>query len=346
MGKMEPVEIAEKLVSLEDKYTAASGKVFMNGTQALVRLPMVQMRRDQKAGLNTGAFISGYRGSPIGGYDFALTGAKKHLDAHDIVFRPGVNEDLAATAIWGTQQLDLSPGAQKDGVLGLWYGKGPGVDRSGDVFKHGNSAGTSPHGGVLCFAGDDHQARSSTVAHQSDHGFIAASIPMLFPSSVHEFIELGLLGIAMSRYSGCWVGYKVIADTIETTGVVDLAGEDREFVIPTDFEMPADGLNLRWPDGILEQDARLQDKKVFAALAFARANNVNLLTYDSKKPRFGIVSSGKAYENVREALRQLGIDEKSAGELGIRLFKVRMPWPLEPLGIREFATGLEEILVV
>ncbi|MBL4892614.1 MAG: indolepyruvate ferredoxin oxidoreductase family protein [Rhizobiaceae bacterium] len=346
MGKIEPVENADKLVSLEDKYIATSGKVFMNGTQALVRLPMVQMRRDNKAGLNTGAFISGYRGSPIGGYDFALKGAKKYLDPYDIVFQPGVNEDLAATAIWGSQQLGLSPGVKKDGVLGLWYGKGPGVDRSGDVFKHGNSAGTSPHGGVLCFAGDDHQARSSTVAHQSDHGFIAASMPMLFPSSVHEFIELGLLGIAMSRYSGCWVGYKVIADTIETTGVVDLSGEDREFVIPTDFEMPTDGLNFRWPDGILDQDARLQDKKVFAALAFARANNVNLLTYDSKKPRFGIVSSGKAYENVREALRQLGIDEKSADELGIRLYKVRMPWPLEPVGIREFAAGLEEILVI
>ena len=346
VGKIEPVGNAKKLVSLEDKYTATSGKVFMNGTQALVRLPMVQMRRDQQAGLNTGTFISGYRGSPIGGYDFALKSAKKLLDEYDVVFQPGVNEDLAATAIWGSQQLFLSPGARKDGILGLWYGKGPGVDRSGDVFKHANSAGTSPHGGVLCFAGDDHQARSSTVAHQSDHGFIAASMPMLFPSSVHEFIELGLLGIAMSRYSGCWVGFKVIADTIETTGVVDLAGEDRKFIIPTDFEMPAGGLNLRWPDGILEQDARLQDYKVFAALAFARANNVNQLIYTSKKPRFGIISSGKAYENVREALRQLGIDKAAAEKLGIRLFKVRMPWPLEPEGVREFATGLEEIIVI
>ena len=204
-------------ISLEDKYTATSGRVFMNGTQALVRLPLVQMRRDKEAGLNTAGFISGYRGSPIGAYDFALQQAKKHLDAHNVVFQPGVNEDLAATAIWGTQQLHTSPGANKDGVVGFWYGKGPGVDRSGDVFKHANSAGTSPHGGVLAFAGDDHTAKSSTVAHQSDHAFMAAIMPMLFPSSVHEFVELGLMGIAISRYSGLWVGYKVISDTIETT---------------------------------------------------------------------------------------------------------------------------------
>ena len=333
-------------ISLDDKYTATSGKVFMNGTQALVRLPIVQIRRDRLAGLNTGAYISGYRGSPIGNYDFALQNAKKHLEPLDIVFRPGVNEDLAATAIWGTQQLHLSPGARKDGVVGYWYGKGPGVDRSGDVFKHANAAGTSPNGGVLCIAGDDHTAKSSTTAHQSDHAFMAAIMPMLFPSSVQEFIELGLFGIAMSRYAGLWVGYKVISDTIETTGVVDLNGENRQFVLPEDFDMPPDGLNLRWPDPILQQDERLQEKKAYAALAFARANNINQLIFDSKKPRFGIVASGKAYENVREALRQLGIDERVGDELGLRLYKVRMPWPLEPEGIRKFAEGLEEILVI
>ncbi len=346
MGIEKPLAGLATSISLEDKYTATSGKVFMNGTQALVRLPMVQMRRDRAAGLNTGAYISGYRGSPIGGYDFALQNAKKHLDAHDIVFQPGVNEDLAATAIWGSQQLHLSPGGRKDGIVGFWYGKGPGVDRSGDVFKHANSAGTSPHGGVLCFAGDDHTAKSSTVAHQSDHAFMAAIMPMLFPSSVQEFVELGLLGIAMSRYSGLWVGYKVIADTIETTGVVDISGEDRQFVVPDDFDMPEGGLNLRWPDPILVQDERLQEHKAYAALAFARANNVDQLIFDSRKPRFGIVASGKAYENVREALRQLGIDAKLADKLGIRLYKVRMPWPLEPQGIRKFAEGLEEILVI
>jgi len=200
----------------------------------------------------------------------------------------------------------------------MWYGKGPGVDRCGDVFKHANSAGTSPHGGVLAFAGDDHLAKSSTVAHQSDHAFMVAIMPELFPSSVHEFVELGLLGIAMSRYSGCWVGYKVISDTIETTGVVDLAGESQKFVLPTDFEMPPGGLNLRWPDPILVQDERMQEHKGYAAVAFARANGVDKLIYDSKKPRFGIISSGKAYENVREALRQLDIDETTASKLGIR----------------------------
>ncbi|MDJ0612423.1 MAG: indolepyruvate ferredoxin oxidoreductase family protein [Rhizobiaceae bacterium] len=347
MGETNPtVNLLSKSITLEDKYTATEGKVFMNGTQALVRLPLVQMRRDRAAGLNTGAFISGYRGSPIGAYDFALTQAKKHLDKEGVVFQPGVNEDLAATAVWGSQQLDTTPGANKDGVVGFWYGKGPGVDRSGDVFKHATSAGTHKNGGVLAFAGDDHTAKSSTVAHQSDHAFMAAIMPMLFPTSVHEFVELGLLGIAMSRYSGAWVGYKVISDTIETTGVVDLAGEHRQFVLPTDYEMPEGGLNLRWPDGILDQDERLQEHKGYAALAFARANNIDQMIYDSKKPRFGIVASGKAFENVREALRQLGIDEKTADDIGLRLYKVRMPWPLEPEGIRKFSEGLEEVLVI
>ncbi|MEM7288779.1 MAG: indolepyruvate ferredoxin oxidoreductase family protein [Pseudomonadota bacterium] len=348
MGSNTPAAdiLRAKDVTLEDKYTATQGKVFMNGTQALVRLPLVQMRRDRADGLDTGAFISGYRGSPIGAYDFALTQAKKHLYKEGVIFQPGVNEDLAATAIWGTQQLDTTPGARKDGVVGYWYGKGPGVDRTGDVFKHANSAGTHKHGGVLAFAGDDHTAKSSTIAHQSDHAFMAAIMPMLFPSSVQEFVELGLFGIAMSRYSGLWVGYKVISDTIETTGVVDLEGENRQFVLPTDYEIPEGGLNLRWPDAILQQDERLQEHKAYAALAFARANNIDELVYDSKNPRFGIVASGKAFENVREALRQLGIDEKTADEIGLRLYKVRMPWPLEPEGIRKFSEGLEEVLVI
>jgi len=242
--------------------------------------------------------------------------------------------------------VSLSPGAKKDGVMGIWYGKGPGVDRCGDVFKHANSFGTSPTGGVLAIAGDDHSAKSSTVAHQSDHAFMAAIMPVLYPSSVQEFTELGLLGIAMSRYSGLWVGYKVIADTIETTGVVDLAGEKRQFLKPNDFEMPEGGLNIRWPDERLAQDERLQEYKAYAAIAFARANKVDQLVIDSRKPRFGIVASGKAYENVREALRHLDIDEKTADKIGLRLYKVRMPWPLEPEGIRHFSEGLEEVLVV
>ncbi len=210
-------------ISLEDKFTQGDGRVFLTGLQALVRLPMAQIRRDRAAGLRTAGFISGYRGSPLGGYDQQLAKARQHLEAHDIVFRPAVNEDLAATAVWGSQQLQLSPGARYDGVVGIWYGKGPGVDRSGDVLKHGNAAGSSRHGGVLCLAGDDHGAKSSSIPHQSDHAFMSALMPMLYPSSIHEFIELGLLGIAMSRYSGCWVGMKLISDTVETTAAVDLA---------------------------------------------------------------------------------------------------------------------------
>jgi indolepyruvate ferredoxin oxidoreductase len=334
------------VVTLEDKYTAQSGRVFLSGTQALVRLPIVQMRRDRAAGLDTGAFISGYRGSPLGGYDFALRQARQHLQPLDIVFQSGVNEDLAATAVWGSQQAILSPGGRKDGVLGIWYGKGPGVDRCGDVFKHGNCAGTASYGGVLAIAGDDHLAKSSTVAHQSDHAFMAALMPMLFASSVHEFVELGLLGIAMSRYCGLWTGYKVIADTVETTSVVDLGSEQRSFILPDDFELPPGGLNIRWPDDRLLQDARLLERKGFAAIAFARANGVDQLSIGPRRARFGIIASGKAYENVREALRHLGIDENVAEKIGLRLYKVRMPWPLEPEGVRRFSEGLEEVLVI
>ena len=334
-----------KPISLDDKYQARAGAVYMTGTQALVRLPMTQMRRDRAAGLNTAAFISGYRGSPLGAYDQQLVKAKAELEALDITFQPGVNEDLAATAVWGSQQVALSPGARKDGVLGIWYGKGPGVDRSGDVFKHANAAGTSALGGVLAFAGDDHTAKSSSIPHQSDHAFMSALMPCLFPSSIHEFLEIGLLGIAMSRFSGCWVGMKFISDTVETTAVVDLAGEQRRFVTP-EFEMPPGGLNLRWPDPPLVQDERLQEYKGYAALAFARANRVDEVTLDTSRARFGIVGSGKAYEDVCQALRELGIGAAEAEAIGLRLYKVRMTWPLEPEGIRAFAEGLEEILIV
>ncbi|GLQ36292.1 indolepyruvate ferredoxin oxidoreductase [Amylibacter marinus] len=335
-----------KPISLDDKYTASSGRVLMTGTQALVRLPMAQMRRDRAAGHNTGAFISGYRGSPMGAYDQQLMLAQRHLDKHDIAFQPGINEELAATAIWGSQQVQMSAQANKEGVVGLWYGKGPGVDRSGDVFKHANAAGTSALGGVLAFAGDDHTCKSSTVPHQSDHAFISAVMPVLYPSSVQEFIEYGLMGIAMSRYSGCWVGYKVISETIETTSVVDLAQERRQFIIPEDFEMPEGGLNMRWPDAPMVQDERLQEHKGYAAIAFARANKVNETTLDTPNARFGIVASGKSYEDVNQALMELGIDKEAQRLIGLRLFKVGMPWPLEPEGIRTFSQGLEEVLII
>jgi indolepyruvate ferredoxin oxidoreductase len=333
-------------ISLDQKYTQGSGHIFLTGIQALVRLPMAQIRRDRAAGLNTAGFISGYRGSPLGGYDQQLFAARKHLEQYGIKFQPGVNEDLAATAIWGSQQLNLSPGANHDGVVGIWYGKGPGVDRCGDVFRHGNAAGSAKNGGVLCLAGDDHGAKSSTVPHQSDHAFISALMPYLYPSSIHEMIEMGLLGIAMSRYSGCWVGMKVITETVETTAEIDLADEMKPFIIPTDFEMPSGGLNLRWPDDRYDQDRRLQDYKGFAAIAFARANKVNRITMDSPNARFGIMASGKSYEDIRQALRELGVTPEVAAKIGLRLYKIGMPWPLEPQGVREFAVGLEEILIV
>jgi indolepyruvate ferredoxin oxidoreductase len=333
-------------ISLDQKYTQGTGHVFLTGIQALVRLPMAQIRRDRAVGLNTAGFISGYRGSPLGGYDQQLFAARKHLEQYNIKFQPGVNEDLAATAVWGSQQLSLSPGAEYDGVVGIWYGKGPGVDRCGDVFRHANTAGSAKNGGVLVLAGDDHGAKSSTVPHQSDHAFISALMPYLYPSSIHEMIEMGLLGIAMSRYSGCWVGMKVITETVETTAEVDLTDEMKPFIIPSDFEMPPGGLNIRWPDDRYQQDLRLQDYKGYAAIAFARANKINRVTMDSPNARYGIMASGKSYEDIRQALRELGITEEVAAKIGLRLYKIGMPWPLEPEGVRNFAVGLEEIFIV
>jgi len=333
-------------VTLDDKYTASSGRVFLTGTQALVRLPMLQRDRDLAAGLNTAGYISGYRGSPLGGVDQTLWKAEEHLAAHHIVFQPGVNEDLAATAIWGTQQVNLFPGAKYDGVFGMWYGKGPGVDRCGDVFKHANSAGTWKHGGVLAVAGDDHAARSSTVAHQSEHAFKAAMMPVLAPAGVQEYLDFGLHGWALSRYSGCWVAFKAVTDTVESSASVDISPERLDIVIPSDYELPADGLNIRWPDDRLVQEERLLNHKLYAALAYCRANRLNRIVIDSPKPRLGIITCGKSYLDVRQAFDDLGIDDQLAAEIGIRLYKVGMVWPLEAEGVRHFAEGLDEILVV
>jgi len=333
-------------VTLEDKYALASGRVFLTGTQALVRLLLLQRQRDALAGLNTAGYVSGYRGSPLGGLDQALWKAGPHLAQHHVVFQAGLNEDLAATALWGTQQVNLSPGASHDGVFGMWYGKGPGVDRCGDVFKHANSAGTSRHGGVLAIAGDDHAARSSTVAHQSEHAFKAAMMPVLVPAGVQEYLDLGLHGWAMSRYSGCWVGFKAVADTIESSASVDISLDRVKIVLPTDYALPADGLNIRWPDTALVQEARLFDYKWYAALAYCRANRLNQVVIDSPEPRLGIITTGKSYLDVRQAFDDLGIDDALAAEIGIRLYKVGMVWPLESDGVRRFAEGLEEILVV
>ena len=331
---------------LDDKYRLEQGRVFLTGVQALARLPMLQRQRDRAAGLNTAGFISGYRGSPLGGLDTALADAAPFLAAHDVRFQPGVNEDLAATAVWGTQQLHLLPGARRDGIFAMWYGKGPGVDRCGDVFKHGNHAGTAPAGGVLVVAGDDHVARSSAVAHQSEHLFSASAIPVLAPAGVQDILDYGLHGWAMSRYSGCWVALKLSADVVESSASVEVDAARVQPRPPTDFELPADGLHIRWPDPPLAQERRMQAYKIYAAAAYARANGLNRIVWDSPRPRLGLVACGKAWLELRQALHDLGIDAEVAAGLGLRLYKVAMPWPLEAEGARRFAAGLEEILVV
>ncbi|MFO1036627.1 MAG: indolepyruvate ferredoxin oxidoreductase family protein [Geminicoccaceae bacterium] len=333
-------------ISLDDRYRLERGRALMTGIQALVRLPILQHQRDRAAGLHTAGFISGYRGSPLGGVDQALWKARPYLQEHDIVFQPGLNEDLAATAVWGSQQVSLFPGAKYDGVFALWYGKGPGVDRSLDVLKHANHAGTSKHGGVLVVAGDDHAAKSSTLPHQSDHVFAAAVIPVLSPADVQDYLDLGIHGWAMSRFSGCWVALKAVTDTVESSEVVDVDPERVTVRLPDDFAMPAVGLSIRWPDPPLVQEARMQQHKAYAALAYARANGLNRIVIDSPQPRLGIITSGKSYLDVRQALDDLGIDDDLAAAVGIRVMKVGMTWPLEPEGTRQFAEGLEEILVV
>jgi len=333
-------------VSLDDKYALESGRVYLTGAQAFVRLLILQRQRDVLAGLNTAGFVSGYRGSPLGALDQSLWKAQKFLERAHITFQPGLNEDLAATALWGSQQVNLYAKAKYDGVFGMWYGKGPGVDRCGDVFKHANHAGTSKHGGVLVLAGDDHGAKSSTLPHQSDHQFSAALIPVLYPSSVQEILDLGLHGWAMSRYSGCWVGFKCVADTVESSSSVDIGPDRTKIIVPDDFPFPPDGVSIRWPDKFLETEARMQDYKVYAALHYCRVNQLNRVVIDSPRPRLGIITSGKSYLDVRQALDDLGITETDAAEIGLRVYKIAMTWPLEPEGVRQFAEGLEEILVV
>ncbi|MGK9063759.1 indolepyruvate ferredoxin oxidoreductase family protein [Stutzerimonas chloritidismutans] len=331
--------------SLDDKYVEHSGKSLMTGVQALVRLPLMQRERDRASGLNTAGFISGYRGSPLGAYDQALWKARDHLKAQGVHFQPGINEDLAATSLWGTQQVNMFEGAKYDGVFGIWYGKGPGVDRCGDVFRHANAAGTSRFGGVLAIAGDDHSASSSSLPHQTEHIFKAVMMPVLAPSGVQEYLDYGMHGFAMSRYSGCWVALKAVADTVESGAVVDLDINRVQPILP-DFELPDDGVNIRWPDPPLAQEKRLLEYKLYAALAYARVNGINRVTLDARNARIGIITSGKSYLDVCQALKILGIDEAMADQIGLRVYKVGMVWPLEAEGVRQFAEGLEEIIVV
>ncbi len=333
-------------VALDDKYTKPSGRIYLTGIQALVRLPLLQHERDLAAGHRTAGYITGYRGSPLGSFDQQLVAARRFLDAHHIVFRPGVNEDLAATALWGTQQAGLWGDGKYDGVFGMWYGKGPGVDRTGDVFRHANLAGTAPLGGVLVLMGDDHTCESSTTAHQSEFGLVDAMIPILNPAGVAEILELGLLGFALSRFAGCWVGLKSVHDTVNTAASIDLDPDRVRIHIPDDFAMPEGGLNIRWPDTPLAQEERLHRFKLEAARAFARANGFDRQIFDSPNARLGIISTGKSYLDLRQALDDLGIDAETAAALGLRVRKLGLVWPLEPKGALAFARGLEKIIVV
>ncbi len=330
---------------LDDRYRRESGRVFLTGTQALVRIPLMQRTLDRAAGLNTAGFISGYRGSPLGAFDLELWRAKSFLDAAGVEFLPAVNEDLAATAVLGSQQVETDPDKQVDGVFGLWYGKGPGVDRSGDALKHGNAYGSSPTGGVLVVAGDDHGCVSSSMPHQSDVAFMTFMMPNLNPANVAEYLHFGLYGIALSRFSGMWVGFKAISETVESAMSVELPPYP-QFIVPQDFEVPPGGLHYRWPDFPGPQiEERLESKKA-ATLAFAAANPIDRIIYDVPNARFGIVTTGKAHLDLMEALRLLGIDEQHARKTGIDIYKVGMVWPLEPNGALEFVKNKHEVLVV
>ncbi|MFO1196986.1 MAG: indolepyruvate ferredoxin oxidoreductase family protein [Burkholderiaceae bacterium] len=349
-----PIDAGLRKVTLDDKYDAEGGPVYMTGTQALVRLPLEQRRRDLAAGLNTAGYITGYRGSPIGAYDQALWRARERLDAHHVRFVPGLNEDLAATAIWGTQQLPSFEGARYDGVFSIWYGKGPGVDRSGDALRHANQAGSSRHGGVLAIAGDDHGAKSSTMAAQTDFVFQAVGIPVLAPATIQDYLDFGLHGFAMSRFAGVWVAMKSVTDTIETAGIVDVDPRRVRPVLPEGVAMPASGLNLRWPEEpFVELEARLTRWKIPAALAYARANRLDAnvfgrpdLDAGGAPARLAIVSTGKSWLDVMQALADLGIDDACARRIGLKVLKVAMPWPLEPESARAFCAGAEEVLVI
>jgi indolepyruvate ferredoxin oxidoreductase len=334
-------------VTLDDKYDLTQRHVFVTGYQALVRLCLMQKELDRRNGLNTAGFVTGYRGSPLGTLDSQFLRARRFLDKSDIRFQSGLNEDLAATAVWGSQQAELRGEGKYDGVFAMWYGKGPGVDRTGDVFRHANLAGSAKHGGVLALMGDDHTAESSTTAHQSEYHFIDVMIPVLNPAGVQEVLDYGLYGWAMSRYTGAWTALKTMHETIESTAAIDASLERINIVIPDDLRLPEGGFNIRLHDQILAQEARLHDYKRDAMLAFVRANKLNrTITSGGRNPKIGIITTGKSYLDVRQAFDELGIDELKCNELGIRVYKVACVWPLSQRELKEFADGLDLIIVV
>jgi indolepyruvate ferredoxin oxidoreductase len=333
-------------VSLSDRYDLDKRQVLLGGIQALVRMTLMQKARDEAAGLSTAGYVSGYRGSPLGGVDLAMMSARAKLEAADVKFEPGLNEDLAATALWGSQQAAIRGEGRVEGVFGLWYGKGPGVDRCGDVFRHANMAGTAEKGGMLVCMGDDHTGESSTVLHHSEFALVDVMMPILSPAGVQEVLDYGLLGWALSRYSGCWVGLKCVKDTIEVTQVVDGDPFRLNIVTPTDFPMPEGGLNIRLGDDPVSQEARLHDHKRFAAEAFGRANRIDRRMHGDDRARIGIVSSGKSWLDVAHALDLLGLDDVECRRLGITTYKVGMVWPLDMASFRDWSHDLEHIIVV
>jgi indolepyruvate ferredoxin oxidoreductase len=331
-------------ITLDDKYTALSGRVYLTGIQALVRLPISQHLRDAATGLNTAGYVSGYRGSPLSGYDSELMKARKHLEAKHVYFDPGLNEELAATAVWGSQQAGMFGKPKYDGVHSIWYGKNPGLDRSGDALKHGNFNGSSKHGGVLAVVGDDHAAKSATMPNQGEFAFMSFLMPVLYPSNVQEVIDFGLFGWAMSRFSGCWIGFKVLPQLMDASASISV-DPDRNSLITPNFAFPPSGVNIRWPDDRFSPEARLLDYKLPAAQAFARANGVDRVAF-GEGGRFGIVTAGKSYLDVLEAFSELGIGERRANALGISVLKLGLTWPIDPVGAKAFCDGREEILVV
>jgi indolepyruvate ferredoxin oxidoreductase len=336
-------------VTLEDKYALEQGRVFMTGLQALVRLPLDQRRRDRAAGLKTAGFISGYRGSPLGAYDIQLRAAQKFLDAQDVVFKEGLNEDLAATAVWGSQMVGRTPGAKFDGVFGLWYGKAPGVDRSGDAFRHANFAGTSRHGGVVAVAGDDPNCKSSTLPSQSEIAFANADIPVFNPASIQDILDYGLTAYALSRFSGLWIGMIAVADTMDGGAVVDVDPSRLRLVIPEEFDLPPEGLHLRAHDTPAAKEERLRFYKRPAVKAFSRANRLDHMIVappPGVRARVGVITTGQATRDVFEALDAIGLTPEAAAALGLSVFKVAMPFPLCEESALEYCAGLEKVLVV
>jgi len=334
------------VTKLEDKYTLENGIRFLTGTQALVRIPLVQIRKDNKNNLKTACYISGYRGSPLGGYDQQILKNIDYLNANNIQFQPGINEELAATSLWGTQQSNLRGEGKYDGVFGIWYGKGPGVDRAGDALKHVNLAGTSKYGGVLALMGDDHICESSTTSHQSEFAMIDAMIPFFNPSGVQEILDYGLYGIHLSRKSGCWIGIKCVHDNVSSGATVDL-NENRNSIKDVNSELlPDEGLNIRLNDSPQDKEHRLHYHKIKFVKEFCKINKLNEIKFNFPNSKIGIVATGKSYLDTKLAFEKIGIDKNLSKQIGIKLLKIAMPWPLENTIIEEFSQGLEKIIVV